>query len=125
MLLVNPLPLKVTTVTNSAKFAAKQTSVAACWVPEDVDAGRKNKRIVVYFISDDQYLYAANCVLADSTAFTQPVEKPSQVGSGYSVRPFSQLSIYRDKENKRNIVWATNPIGEITPMYHEWSELGN
>ncbi|KAK9772577.1 putative Fucose-specific lectin [Seiridium cardinale] len=81
-------------VTNSSKSAAKPTSVAATVVPEDVEEGRKNKRIVIYFIGDDQYLYSANCVPGDSTSFSQSAEKPLTVGKGYTVRQFSQLSIY-------------------------------
>ncbi|KAF5705176.1 hypothetical protein FMUND_12199 [Fusarium mundagurra] len=114
---------QTTSVLDSSNRAAAQTSVAATWVPEDAEAGRKDRRIVVYFIDKEGYLVSANCVLADSTSFNSPSEKPRQVGSGYTVRQFSQLSIQRDESNSRNIIYGASPTGEILPMYHDWSEL--
>lgn len=100
--------------------------MAAAVVPADAEAGRKSKRIVVYFIANadnDYNLYSANCKLADSPDFTQGYEKPQVVGNGYSCRQFSQLSVYLDEPNKRTIVYAMNSIGEFTPMYHNWAEI--
>ncbi|KAF5585770.1 hypothetical protein FPANT_7396 [Fusarium pseudoanthophilum] len=111
------------TVNDSSNRAAGETSVAAMWVPEDAEAGRKDRRIVVYFTDNEGYLVSANCVLADSTSFNSPSEKSRQVGSGYTVRQFAQLSIQRDESNKRNIIYGASLTGEILPIYHKWSEL--
>jgi len=95
-------------------------------VPADEAAGRKTKRIVVYFIANsdnDQHLFSANCKLTDAPDFTQGYEKPQAVGKGYACRQFSQLSIYLDEPNKRTIVYAMNSLGEFTPMYHDWADL--
>ncbi|KAM0508434.1 hypothetical protein D7B24_007913 [Verticillium nonalfalfae] len=106
-------------ISESKYRARKGTPLTACIVPADEATGRP-ARIYIYFVNEDNLLQSANSISGAELYFNSTDEKPSTVEGDQTVSAVSQLSVFLDYKESRNIVFGVKSGSKISPMHETW-----